>query len=530
MTTRSKRIIAVVTMALIGFLVSGCLSMARHVTAAAGQYWFLAQDVPLPHHVPRYRGGLSFRFAMVHDVLHERFERHGNSFYEERNRMNARQLEEMPADNPARWPLMDDLAAGLDRISRPAEAVPLMRTKLSQQQDGGLSGRKLYTTYANLGTFLIHANARAAFAGDAGAIQRFAEGTDFVRQSVAVNPEAHFGREQWQAAIAEFLQQAMQNPVLLTEFDCIGNRLDLPVNRTDEQETFAWDSMYGRPNTPNLARSAPHDVVAFFENQIDHSDTSRWDELVAIRSYITTVGAEDGWDQLDIKSHQKRVAFDEPMLGIIGMWRQGGGANPHFALAIGETMLRVGQRYLAWSAYAQATQLADRYSTDPVIQQFLRDHCRQRQLDIERSLQEKPNGAYGRDPGSQTSSTDLTTEAGPTSPTVSSSALASTFEQELQQGKTFQEAYQSYETQQLQNGVSFSDPAFYDEFHTQHPTISSPVGSEEFFRYVPHSRMRSFINRRALAHAVFGAWCGAMLPTICFVSVQWLRRSRSKSA
>ena len=49
-------------------------------------------------------------------------------------------------------------------------------------------------------------------------------------------------------------------------------------------------------------------------------------------------------------SHRKPVPFDEPALGIIGMWRQGGGANPHFALALGETMLRVGQRYIAWCA------------------------------------------------------------------------------------------------------------------------------------------------------------------------------------
>ena len=39
-------------------------------------------------------------------------------------------------------------------------------------------------------------------------------------------------------------------------------------------------------------------------------------------------------------SHFVPVAFDEPTLGIIGMWRLCGGAHPYFALALGETMLR----------------------------------------------------------------------------------------------------------------------------------------------------------------------------------------------
>src|SRR5438105_2255384 len=45
-----------------------------------------ARAFPLPHHVPKYEGGITLRFAMVHDVLHERFPRHGEVYYEERNR------------------------------------------------------------------------------------------------------------------------------------------------------------------------------------------------------------------------------------------------------------------------------------------------------------------------------------------------------------------------------------------------------------------------------------------------------------
>src|SRR5262249_13718506 len=65
---------------------------------------------------------------------------------------------------------------------------------------------------------------------------------------------------------------------------------------------------------------------------------------------------------------------DEPMLGLIGLWQKHG-PDPHLALAIGGTMLRVGQRRIAWSAYERAKRLADGFGPTPEIHQALRDHC-----------------------------------------------------------------------------------------------------------------------------------------------------------
>src|SRR5713226_5031786 len=42
-------------------------------------------QLPLPHQVSKYADGISFRYAMVHDVLHERFTRHGKAYYLARN-------------------------------------------------------------------------------------------------------------------------------------------------------------------------------------------------------------------------------------------------------------------------------------------------------------------------------------------------------------------------------------------------------------------------------------------------------------
>src|SRR5215475_13776008 len=68
-----------------------------------------AQEVyPLPHHIPKYPGGVSLRFAMVHDVIHERFPRHGKAYYERRDRSTRQELARLADDDPARFPMLDD--------------------------------------------------------------------------------------------------------------------------------------------------------------------------------------------------------------------------------------------------------------------------------------------------------------------------------------------------------------------------------------------------------------------------------------
>jgi len=531
------RVLTVLGMALLGFIAGGIYSskpVDRDLLVPTG-YQDVAKDFPLPHHVPQYQGGLSFRFAMIHDVLHERFEKHGTDWYEHRNRLNQQRLESLAEHDRNRWPIIDDLAAGMDRTGQPGEAARLMRAKLQHQQEAGLTGRDLYTSYANLGTFLIHANAKAAFAGDAQAVADFSEGVELVRKSVEVNPEAHFGRERWQATIAEFLLLAIQDPSLLRKYDCLGNSLDFPIRLTDELPEYAWPDYrrYGRPHDQFFKHHVFHNFFNNPQKKVDPADPAIWQGLVAARNSITRIGAEnDYWGaaKTDMNLPFEPAAFDEPMLGIIGMWRQGGGANPHFALAIGETMLRVGQRYLAWSAFARAEMLADRYSPDPVLQQFLRDHCRRRQTDLEASFQQRPNGAYSIHPEMWDRNPELAlaTEK-PQVPHAVATALQTAFKQELQSGLDFQNACQDFESQQLLNGVPLDAPDFFQKFHAEHPPIASPVGQEEYFRYASKTDSRKRDIRRAFAHAMFASGCGAMLPAVCFLALNLLRRSRSSS-
>src|SRR5208337_5232490 len=98
--------------------------------------------------------------------------------------------------------------------------------KLQQQQEQGYTGRDLYTTYANLGTFLIHALVLRGFADAEKAKESLREGLDYILLSIKVNPEAHFGREVWQAVAAEYMIAVIDNPKLLLQYDMVGNRRD----------------------------------------------------------------------------------------------------------------------------------------------------------------------------------------------------------------------------------------------------------------------------------------------------------------
>ncbi|OWK45047.1 hypothetical protein [Fimbriiglobus ruber] len=437
MHSRFGRLLLTAIAAGIGFgvgVVAALIAMAKPVRDAA-------HYAPFPHSVPKYPGGVAFRFAMAHDVVHERFPRHGPAYYTERNRLTRAKLAALPSDDPAAFPLADDLGVGLERLGRSDDAAAVLRDKLARQQARGLTGRDLYTSYANLGTFLVHANFQKALAGDPAAKARFHEGLDLVKKSVEVNPEAHFGREAWQVAIGQFLLAAANDPSRLKATDFLGNKLDESVVPTE-----------GRP----LTKYSGYSYILRKYSDALADPGALTDETVrqSIRASISAVGSQEKVDVSSGRWHVDAVPFDEPMLGIIGMWRQGGGANPHFALAIGEIMLRVGQRYIAWAAFERAHQLAGRFWPDPALQQFLRDHCRQRQATIEETL-----------------------------PPEEVADLRPRFEAELAHGEAYQRAYQEYEAKKLAAGIPLNDEHLFDEFHATHPPIASATGPEEWYAY-----------------------------------------------
>jgi hypothetical protein len=394
---------------------------------------------PLPHQIPSHPGGISFRFAMVHDAVHDRYPRHGNVYYQERNRRILAAIEKNKDTDglppPDQFSLIDDLGVGLDTLGKSDEATRWLRFKLKAQEKLGLRGKALYTSCANLGTFIIHGNAGKAMKGDQEAQERVREGLRYLHKSIEVNPEAHFGREIWQAIIGEFMLAASKNPDVLLEFDMIGNSLKDGWERTDGPHSIGAKS---RSSNNHLVRA----VAAYLKNPTDV------EQAKDMRSNIASVGPAGERHERMLPSW-KRVPFDEPCLGIIGMWRLGGGASPHFALALGETMTRVGQRHLAWSAYQRAIREAKRFSSDEAIRTKFINHCKDRQLNL---------GLGG----------DETKE------------LTERFDSELRIGQGYQNAYQKFEEEQIAAGKDLDDPHFYDAFHAQHGNIATPIGDADF--------------------------------------------------
>src|SRR5438105_5549776 len=127
MSTPAGRLIVTLIWAMPGALIGLFLGLGAAIPNWPSRPTVL--EYPLPHHIPKYPGGVSLRFAMAHDVIHERFPRHGPAYFEERNRRVREELSNFKVQKsdkrpPARyWELLDDLGVGLDLLGRHEEAV-----------------------------------------------------------------------------------------------------------------------------------------------------------------------------------------------------------------------------------------------------------------------------------------------------------------------------------------------------------------------------------------------------------------------
>ncbi len=121
------------------------------------------------------------RFPGTLELLTGKFLRHSPEFYAWRVADRTRRL----AADPANVALLDDLAVAYDKTGRHDEAIATARrTELLRP------GR--YETAANLGTFHFHAG-------------QFAQGLPHVGRALAINPDAHFGRERVQKRLVEYV-------------------------------------------------------------------------------------------------------------------------------------------------------------------------------------------------------------------------------------------------------------------------------------------------------------------------------------
>ncbi len=414
-----------------------------------GQYELL----PAPWLVPKQAGGTALRLAMVHDVLHERFHLHGEEWFNHRHQQAERELAAFDDGQKQKddryFALLDDLAVDFDRLGRPAEGIPILRRKLNLQQPVGADGKRpaaearCYTTYANLGTLLAHQHLKGALAKDPAALAGLREGLAFIEQAVAVNPDAHFGRERWQVVTLRYLLRASENPKLLTSSDLMG---------------VEWGSdnhvPFGQAYPTAMLQQFRDDDV--FRQRLVNGPRDQLDlELVKrLRRSIPLVeSSNQEWIEHCGQDLSLPVPFDEPALAFIGIWTLGSGANPHFALALAHLMDGLGQRGIAWNAYERASELAGKFWSDPAIQQELITYCRAQQATLEMTLGQ------------------------------SADTLRKQHQSELADGRAEQAAYQAYEAEQIGAGKDPTSAGFYDDFFRGRQPIASDPGEADTVVY-----------------------------------------------
>ncbi|HYO71754.1 MAG TPA: tetratricopeptide repeat protein [Archangium sp.] len=100
----------------------------------------------------------------------------------------------------------DDVAVAYEKLGRTQEAIATMEAK--EKRFPGL-----YTTAANLGTFHAHA-------GD------YPRALEELRRALALNPDAHFGREKYQVKAIEYLQRLAATPGLVQKEEFLGLPLE----------------------------------------------------------------------------------------------------------------------------------------------------------------------------------------------------------------------------------------------------------------------------------------------------------------
>lgn len=206
------------------------------------------------------------------ELVAGKWERHSRLYYEDRVRRMTRRIADSPADLAA----YDDLAVAYEKLDDRDAAIATMLRK-----EGVKPG--LYTTYANLGTFYLHKG-------------ELDQGIEYIRKALAINPNAHFGREEYQLRLAEFYRDAKANPNLL--------------------------------QTDNFL----------------HVD---FEQRVSLGSLMR--GNEQPIEDLGLKPN----VFD----GVAGMIRFGTGTSAELYYVLGELLGSRGQRHAAYASFRRAVEL-----------------------------------------------------------------------------------------------------------------------------------------------------------------------------
>lgn len=176
------------------------------------------------------------RFPSTLELIVGKFLRHGPEFY--RWRTQQRQASLQAGDRrPEHY---DDLGVAQDKLGNSLAAIDWM-----QRKEELFPGR--YETYANLGTFHIHAG-------------NLEEGARWIRKALEQNPDAHFGREKYQLLLVEYLLQEPAETDDASAHAPMGFARFLAERQTQQQQAAAEEASDPASPTSSLERAADQDA------------------------------------------------------------------------------------------------------------------------------------------------------------------------------------------------------------------------------------------------------------------------------
>jgi tetratricopeptide (TPR) repeat protein len=122
------------------------------------------------------------KFPTVLELITGRFPRHTPEFHRWRIQQRTARLKKDQTNDI----LLDDIAVSYEKLGEHQKAIQIAESQLKRNP-------QRYESLANLGTFHLHAG-------------HFAIGLEKIKSAIAINPDAHFGREVYQARLVEYIQ------------------------------------------------------------------------------------------------------------------------------------------------------------------------------------------------------------------------------------------------------------------------------------------------------------------------------------
>lgn len=146
------------------------------------------------------------------EVITGRFDRFPPEYYQRRLEIASEALSEDP-DNLSAY---DNAAVAYDRLGNPAAGLKLMEAKAEALDRVTDPGEHQYRYLANRGTFLAHLAITQLADADELSWGLLDAAASHIEDALALNPEAHFGREVTQLKAIQWLRDG---PLLLTARD-----------------------------------------------------------------------------------------------------------------------------------------------------------------------------------------------------------------------------------------------------------------------------------------------------------------------